>query len=48
MVSIVLLIALLPMFILVALAIKLTDRGPVLFWQKRVGKWGREIAFRTK
>ena len=27
-----------PLFLVVALAIKLTDRGPVLFWQTRVGK----------
>jgi lipopolysaccharide/colanic/teichoic acid biosynthesis glycosyltransferase len=25
--------------------IKLTDRGPVLFWQTRVGRWGREFPF---
>src|SRR5262249_44370183 len=30
---------------LVALAIKLTDWGPVLFWQIRVGRWGREFPF---
>lgn len=34
-----------PLFIAVALAIKLTDRGPVLFWQTRVGQWGREFRF---
>lgn len=39
------LIVLSPLFLLVALAIKLTDRGPVLFWQKRVGQWGREFPF---
>jgi len=39
------LIALSPLFLAVALAIKLTDRGPVLFWQKRVGQWGREFPF---
>ena len=37
--------ALAPLFALVAAAIKLTDRGPVLFWQTRVGQWGREIRF---
>ncbi|MDD8044295.1 MAG: sugar transferase [Verrucomicrobiota bacterium] len=36
---------LLPLFGIVALAIKLTDGGPVLFWQKRVGKWGKEFNF---
>jgi lipopolysaccharide/colanic/teichoic acid biosynthesis glycosyltransferase len=25
--------------------IKLSGRGPVLFWQMRVGQWGREFAF---
>lgn len=39
------LIALLPLFLLVALAIKLNDRGPVLFWQKRVGLHGKVFAF---
>lgn len=39
------LILLLPLFAAVALMIKLTDRGPVLFWQKRVGRWGREFPF---
>jgi lipopolysaccharide/colanic/teichoic acid biosynthesis glycosyltransferase len=31
--------------LLTALLIKLTDRGPVLFWQARVGKWGRVFPF---
>jgi len=44
-VSGVMLLALSPLFLFVAAAIKLTDRGPVLFWQTRVGKWGREFAF---
>ena len=39
------LIALSPLFLVVAVAIKLTDGGPVLFWQSRVGKWGREFPF---
>lgn len=39
------LIVLSPLFLAVALSIKATDRGPVLFWQKRVGKWGREFDF---
>jgi lipopolysaccharide/colanic/teichoic acid biosynthesis glycosyltransferase len=29
----------------VAWLIKLTDRGPILFWQTRVGRWGREFPF---
>jgi lipopolysaccharide/colanic/teichoic acid biosynthesis glycosyltransferase len=36
---------LLPLLLVVALAIKLHDRGPVLFWQRRVGRYGREFAF---
>ena len=39
------LIVLAPLFAFVAAAIKLTDRGPVLFWQARVGRWGREFPF---
>ena len=35
------LIALTPLFVIIALAIKLTDRGPVIFRQKRVGQNGR-------
>jgi lipopolysaccharide/colanic/teichoic acid biosynthesis glycosyltransferase len=34
-----------PLFILVAIAIKVTDKGPVLFWQARVGQWGKEFPF---
>jgi lipopolysaccharide/colanic/teichoic acid biosynthesis glycosyltransferase len=39
------LVLLSPLFLVVALLIKLTDRGPVLFWQNRVGRWGREFPF---
>src|SRR4051794_35629165 len=39
------LLLLTPMFLIVALLIKLTDGGPVLFWQSRVGRWGREFPF---
>jgi lipopolysaccharide/colanic/teichoic acid biosynthesis glycosyltransferase len=39
------LVALSPLFAAVAAAIKLTDGGPVLFWQSRVGRWGREFPF---
>jgi lipopolysaccharide/colanic/teichoic acid biosynthesis glycosyltransferase len=34
-----------PLLAVVAVLIKLTDGGPVLFWQKRVGRWGREFPF---
>ncbi len=39
------LILLSPLFAVVALIIKRTDGGPALFWQKRVGRWGREFPF---
>ncbi len=44
-VSIVMLLVLAPLLACAALAVKLTDRGPVLFWQMRVGQWGREFPF---
>lgn len=34
-----------PLFLVVALLIKLTDGGPIFFWQKRIGRWGREFPF---
>lgn len=34
-----------PLLLFIALAIKLTDGGPVLFWQKRVGMWGQLFDF---
>jgi exopolysaccharide biosynthesis polyprenyl glycosylphosphotransferase len=40
-VSAIMLIALSPLFLLIALAIKIDDPGPVFFKQTRVGKWGR-------
>ena len=39
------LIVLSPLFLAVALSIKLTDKGPILFFQTRVGKWGEEFPF---
>ncbi len=44
-VSIFMLITMTPLFIIVATAIKLTDGGSILYWQKRVGKWGKEFPF---
>lgn len=34
-----------PVLAIIALAIRLQDRGPVLYWQKRVGAGGREFDF---
>jgi lipopolysaccharide/colanic/teichoic acid biosynthesis glycosyltransferase len=39
------LVCLTPLFMVVALAIKAYDRGPVLFWQQRVGLHGRTFKF---
>jgi lipopolysaccharide/colanic/teichoic acid biosynthesis glycosyltransferase len=39
------LVLLIPLFLIVAACIKLTDGGPVLFWQMRVGRVGREFWF---
>lgn len=39
------LLLLLPVFTLIAIAIKLTDGGPVLFWQARVGRRGQIFHF---
>jgi exopolysaccharide biosynthesis polyprenyl glycosylphosphotransferase len=39
-VSALLLVLLLPVFLVVALAIRLEDPGPILFKQQRVGRWG--------
>ena len=44
-VAVIFLVGLSPLFFLVALIIYLTDRGPVIYTQKRVGKWGREFSF---
>jgi lipopolysaccharide/colanic/teichoic acid biosynthesis glycosyltransferase len=44
-VSALMLAGLLPLFLLLAAAIKVHDRGPVLFWQNRVGRWGRVFRF---
>jgi lipopolysaccharide/colanic/teichoic acid biosynthesis glycosyltransferase len=39
------LIVLAPLLIVVSILIKMTDGGPILFWQKRVGLHGREFWF---
>jgi len=44
-VSLGMLIALSPVFLVVSAAIKLTDGGDIFFRQKRVGRWGREFEF---
>jgi len=44
-VSATLLLLLLPGLVAVAAIIKLADGGPILFWQTRVGRWGREFRF---
>jgi len=43
--SVLALIVLMPLFILVALLIKLDSRGPVFFVQDRVGRYGRHFRF---
>lgn len=40
-----LLIVLSPILMAAATAIKLTDGGKIIFWQTRVGKWGKEFPF---
>jgi lipopolysaccharide/colanic/teichoic acid biosynthesis glycosyltransferase len=39
------LLLLMPLFLIVAIAIKLDSSGPVLFWQYRLGKDGRPFRF---
>jgi lipopolysaccharide/colanic/teichoic acid biosynthesis glycosyltransferase len=34
-----------PLFLVLAIIIRLQDGGPALFWQNRVGLWGREFRF---
>jgi lipopolysaccharide/colanic/teichoic acid biosynthesis glycosyltransferase len=43
--AVTMLVLLSPLLVVVAALIKLTDGGPVLFWQARVGHWGRLFAF---
>ena len=44
-VSSLMLLMLSPFFLLITALIKLTDGGPVLFWQDRVGKFGKTFRF---
>jgi lipopolysaccharide/colanic/teichoic acid biosynthesis glycosyltransferase len=39
--SLLLIVVLAPLFLLIAIVIKLESRGPILFPQTRVGKWGK-------
>jgi len=34
-----------PLFILISVAVKLTSKGPILFTQERVGRYGRRFSF---
>jgi lipopolysaccharide/colanic/teichoic acid biosynthesis glycosyltransferase len=43
--ALILLAGLAPLLLIIAAAIKLQDRGPILFWQTRVGRRGRCFAF---
>ena len=43
--SLVLLLVLLPVFAAIAIAVKLTSRGPMLFRQARLGQYGKRFSF---
>ena len=43
--SIFALLVLFPLFLVIAILVKLTSQGPVLFCQKRVGRYGKEFYF---
>ncbi|MFA6916031.1 MAG: sugar transferase [Parachlamydiales bacterium] len=44
-ISIGMIVVSLPLFLIIALAIKLYDRGPIFYTANRVGKWGKEFRF---
>jgi len=44
-VALVMIVLLAPVFLTITLIIRLTDRGSILFWQRRVGQWGAEFPF---
>lgn len=43
--SLLMLMACLPLFAVIALAVKLSSRGPILFRQDRIGQYGRRFTF---
>ncbi|MBZ5499097.1 MAG: sugar transferase [Acidobacteriia bacterium] len=43
--SLVALIIFSPLFLVISISVKLTSNGPVLFKQRRIGKFGKEFAF---
>jgi lipopolysaccharide/colanic/teichoic acid biosynthesis glycosyltransferase len=45
MLALLLLVLSFPLLLVIAAAIKLTDGGPVLYWQRRVGMWGETFPF---
>ncbi len=43
--SLIALIVLVPVLLIIALLVKATSEGPVLFWQKRLGQYGKTFSF---
>ncbi len=44
-ISFLMMVCLAPLMLIIALAIKITDGGPILYSTMRVGKWGKEFWF---